>query len=142
MRRDRWLSLWEVGELMRKRFPRLEGHNRAALRRYVARCLRRTEARDDVRYSRLHRGRLYVSISALESMLPLDEQVLVRIERDQVELAQLHRHLRKQVNSQGGRIQNLEKWRELTTRYLADAQALVGISGSEVGHDRVKKTAY
>ena len=125
-RRDRWISMGELADLIEIRNEKLVSMTRRERVRHARRLVRRAERRDTERYTkRIGRG-LYVSVRAVETLMAWDPEALSEIERQQGELAQEHRDIKRQVNGHGARIRNLEKWRELTTQYLADVSALDG----------------
>jgi hypothetical protein len=119
MARDRTLSLLQVATVLEIKQERRSERRRAALRE-----VRRMEKRQGERY--LHRrGREYVvSVRALENLQRDGEVTLTGIEHSVAELAQIQRVMRRQIQSHGSRIKNLEEWRALTTRYIADCSTL------------------
>jgi hypothetical protein len=80
-RRDRWLTLLEVADLLK-----LPHHGKAERRRVTRRLVRRLELRDGARYMRAHgsgrTSRLYVSIAALEQLTPWDAGTLTAMRQD------------------------------------------------------------
>ncbi len=126
MRRDRWISLYELGKLLQKNDKRLERLSRRSLRQHAHRVVKQAEEFGCEKYTKLWKGRLYVSVGALDSILPLDDQVISRVERNQADQASKLREMQRQLGSHGSRIRNLEKWRELTEKYIAAVAELGG----------------
>lgn len=92
-RRDRWLSMAEVADLLK-----LKHRDRRRRREAVQRLLARLEERDGTRYLRRFgpgRGKLWVSIAALEQLMPWDPGTLTAIRGD--------------VDAHGTRITRLER---------------------------------
>lgn len=125
-RRDRWLSMREVAELLEKTHSRLHKLSRKRRLEYVRRVIRRAERRDCERYTRRVGRDLYLSRNALETLLPWDADSLTNIERNVSELAQKQRDLKRQLNGHGSRINSLEEKHRLTTEYLAALQRVDG----------------
>jgi hypothetical protein len=126
-RRDRWVRLYELGQLLQKKDKRLEKLGRRALRQHAHRVVLEFEDMHGERITKKWRSRLYVSVGALDALLPLDEQVISRVERNQAEANQKIKALERQTNAHGSRIRTLERWRELTTEYVANISKLVGL---------------
>ncbi len=77
-------------------------------------------------FSKRWRGRIYVNINALDRIRPHDDQALSALEQSVADLNEKTRHLHRQANDHGARIRNLESWRRLTTKYIADSAGLEG----------------
>jgi hypothetical protein len=123
-RADRWIRLYDLGVILRKTHTDLQGLSRRVLRQRVYRIVRTAESFHERRFTKLWRGRLYVSVNALDEIKPPDDQRLGQIEINQVDARTKIARLERQSNSHGARIRNLEKWRELTQQYMADVAAL------------------
>jgi hypothetical protein len=103
-RRDRWLTLIEVAEIMKLAHP-----NRDERRRYVRRAIRRAEQRDGCAYTKRVGKSLYVSVTALETLLPFDADTFTKLGRSVADIAQIQRELRRQLNGHGSRLRVVEK---------------------------------
>lgn len=112
VRRDRYLKLIEVAELMKLTQP-----NRAERRRYVRRAIRRAEKRDGCRYTKREGKYLYVSVTALESLMPYNAETYTALGRSVAELAQIQREQGRQLNAHGSRLRTVEN----TVKSLAKA---------------------
>lgn len=123
-RRDRWIRLYDLGRLLQKNDGALEKLSRRALRQRVHRMVREAEVFHGERYTKRWRNRLYVNVSAIDRIKPIDDQRLGQLEVNQADAAAKLRRLERQSNAHGSRIRNLEKWRELTQRYMADVAEL------------------
>lgn len=130
-RRDRWLSLVEVAAIMKLAHPK-----RDERRRYVRRAIRRAEQRDGCRYTKRVGKALYVSVQALETLLPYDAETFTQLGRSVAQIAQVQRSHGRQLNDHGAKhravaksIKTLEEHQALTD------QALEGI-GKVLGHNR------
>lgn len=123
-RRDRWVRLYDLGLLLQKRNSRLADVGRRRLRQYAQRVVKEYEDMHDCRISKLWRGRMYVNVSAIDELVPPDEQVIGGLERAQVDLNAKVRHLERQQNAHGARIRNLEKLQQLTSKYLSDVAGI------------------
>ncbi len=122
-RRDKWFKLVELAALISPQHPRLTGLRRESQRKYIWRLVRALELRDGCAYMKRAGGLLYVSRRALEALMPTDERVLTSLERDLADVAQIQRHMRRQLNGYGARILVLEKKQQLTHDYLRDMAA-------------------
>jgi hypothetical protein len=103
-RRDRWLTLIEVAGIMKLSEPR-----RDERRRYVRRAIRRAEQRDGCLYTKRVGKSLYVSVSALESLLPYDAETFTKMGRSIADIAQIQREQGRQLNGHGARLRAVEK---------------------------------
>lgn len=123
-RRERWIRLYDLGKALQKTTPELAALKRAALRKRVYRMVREAERFHAERFTKTWRNRLYVSVSALDRIKPVDDQRLGQLEMNQALHGQKLRYLERQSNAHGSRIHKLERWRELTQQYMADVAAL------------------
>ncbi len=123
-RKDRWIRLYDLGRILQKSDEELLQLSRRALRQRIYRMVREAEVFHGERYTKQWRNRLYVNVSALDRIKPVDDQRLGQLEINQSNAGAKIRKLERQSNSHGSRIRNLEKWRELTQRYVADVAAL------------------
>jgi hypothetical protein len=103
-RRDRWLSLIEVADIMKLANPK-----RDERRRSVRRAVQRAEKRDDCRYTKRVGKCLYVSVSALETLLPYDAESFTRLGRSVADIAQIQREHGRQLNGIGSRVRVVEQ---------------------------------
>ena len=137
-RRDRWLTLVQVAELLK-----LTHATKAARRRHVLRLIRGVEYRTRTQLARRFGNRLYVSVNALEALLPITEN-MAELERQMGAIRQNQDSLNRKVNGHGSRIRKLELGQQFTADYLAKMAGLDRVkNGSETGHDsaRVKTHA-
>jgi hypothetical protein len=123
-RPDRWVRLYDLGRALQKSDARLMKLGRRALRQRVYRMVRELELFHERSFSRTWRNRLYVSVSAIDRIKPVGDQRLGELETNQAAQGQKLRAVERQTNALGSRVRNLEKWRELTSKYMADVAAL------------------
>lgn len=139
-RRQRWISVPEVLENLSQKYPafakKVEGRPRKRQLEMVRRLVRRAERRDAWRFTKRVDGELFVSLNALEALLPVNAESLSKIERDQDALDEKQRTLQRQVNGHGSkireleqRVQNLEEIQEhLATAQQANTNAIALIA--------------
>jgi hypothetical protein len=123
-RKDRWIRLFELGAILRKTDEDLAKLGRRALRQRVYRMVRTAEDFHGERFTKRWRNRFYVNVSAMDRIKPPDDQRMGQLETNQRDARAKIAKLERQTNAHGARIRNLEKWRELTQRYMADVAAL------------------
>lgn len=119
---ERYLSVAEIAELMQLKHQRKDER-----RQYVRRLFRKLEKRDGRKY--LHRfgpgrGKYHVSLEAIDQIAPWDPGTLSEIRGGITQLNSAVKTLRRQLNGHGSRIGNLERWRKLTERYLAESAGI------------------
>ncbi len=120
--RERYLSLIEVAELMK--LPHETPEER---RQYVRRLVRRLEQRDGTVYLRrfgVGQGKLFIAVSAVEQLMPWDPGTLTSLRGELHSLNAEVRAVKKRVSDNARRISNLEKFRDLTRRYLIETAQL------------------
>lgn len=137
--RIRWLSIPDVTDLVLGRTNRVAERIRARPRRSQLQAVRRlvlqVERRDEVRISKRVPGKsgteIMVRLDAVESLLPSDAAAVTRLETDLVSVATENKKIWRHVGAHGARlrdhekrIQTLEEEQELTTKYLADLNAI------------------
>lgn len=130
-RRDRWLSMAEVAELMQ--VPKADREQR---RLHVRRLLRRLEKRDGTSYLRRFgpgRGKLYVAVSALEQLMPWDPGTLGRMRGDVDATAVRVTRLERRVT---GHDRELEKLRSIGIKSAELAAAVGQYLGSKADKNR------
>lgn len=128
-RRQRWVSIPEVLDSLHKTYPtfaaKLSGKPRKRQLETVRRMVRRAERRDACRFTKRVDGDVYVSVDALEALLPVDVETVAVVEKGLVDLHQSHRVLQRQVNGHGAKLRDHGKRLgsiEEIQRHLADAQ--------------------
>jgi hypothetical protein len=119
VRRERWLSLPELADLMKLTQP-----SRAARRRAALRVVRMAEELNRIRISKRVGNKVYVSTVLLENLFPIGDDRIFNVENALADLSQKAKALDRQVQNQGARVGKLERWRKLTTEYLGNAAAL------------------
>lgn len=120
----------EVLENLSQKYPafakKVEGRPRKRQLEIVRRLVRRAERRDSWRFTKRVDGDLYVSLNALEALLPVDVETLSSVERSVDALNEKHRALQRQVNGQGSQLREVKAeiadMREIQ-QHLADAQS-------------------
>lgn len=125
--------MYDLGLLLRKQDKRLEKLSRRSLRQHAGRVVREYEEMQGERITKRWRSRMYVSVGAIEQLLPLDDQVIARVERNQATANHKIKALERQQNAHGSRIRSLEKWRELTAEYVANISKLIGLESDSSG---------
>lgn len=119
VRRERWLTLLEVADLMK-----LPQRSRASRRRAVLRVVRMAERVNRERITKLVGNKVYVSTFRLEDLFPIGDERIFNIESAIADLHQKHNLLDVRVTNHAARIGKVERQQALTTKYLADVQAL------------------
>lgn len=134
-RRSRWLSVGDVLPRLIDAYPKfakkIEGKSRDYQLRAVHRLVRKAEKLHECRVSKRVGRALYVSVDALESLVPERVDVLTTVEKNLADLHESHRDLVKRVNGHGSELRrhgqqlnNLTEKQRETTRYLAKMSAL------------------
>lgn len=119
VRRERWLSLVEVADLLK-----MTQTNRAARRRAALRVVRMAERLNETRLTKRFGNKVFVSTVMVETLFPLGQDRIFNVEAGLAQLAQKHRALDRKVIGHGSRIAKVEKQHELTRDYLQKLQAL------------------
>ncbi len=117
-RRDRWLSMAEVAHVMGLKSP-----NPRVRRLRVSRLLRRLERRDGTTYTRRFgpgNGKLYVSVSALEQLMPWDPGTLTAIRGDVGELGTRTKRLERRVAGHDRDLAKLADWQRRSMELLSE----------------------
>lgn len=130
MRGDRRFSLAEVAALMK-----LTHANARERRRYVRRLLRRLEERDRTRY--LHRdserGKLYITLSALEQIMPWDPGTFGKLRSDVDAHAMRIRRVEHRVKKHDRSIEKLHDWSRRSAELLTEIATFQGPKGTTKG---------
>ena len=126
----RWLTTAELGEALAKRDPRVAQLSRRHRTQYARRLVRRAERCEDVRCTKRVGALVYISLRALEVLLPPDVATVDRLDIEFSKLVQEHRGLRGQVNGHGStlrehgkRLSIVEKKAAILARCQADLAA-------------------
>jgi len=117
-RRDRWLSLIEVADLLAKEIPRVAGLSRKRKREHVLRLVRRVERRDNERISKQVGREWYVSRNAVDAMQRWEPEALSELERAVEDLHAKSREQDRRINGHGSRLRTLEEKQRLADQYL------------------------
>lgn len=130
MRRDRRFSMTEVAALLK-----LTNKGAKERRRHVKRLLRRLEKRDGARY--LHSdtpgGKLYVSLSALEQLMPWDPGTLSKMRGDLDVLGTRMTRVERRVTITEKDIVKLHDFQSRAAELLADVANWQGPKGGKKG---------
>ena len=125
MKRDRWLSMVEVAELMK-----LPHQNVQERRRYVRRAIRRLEQRDGTRYLRRfgvgRNSKLFVAVSALEQLMPWDPGTLTAMRGQIGELGVRTKRLERRVDGHQKDITKLHDWTKRFAGMVEELPSLLG----------------
>jgi hypothetical protein len=113
VRRERWLSLVEVADLLKLTQP-----NRAARRRAALRIVRMAEHLNETKLTKRFGNKVYVSNVMVETLFPLSEDRVFNVESSLAELSQKHRALDRKVTNHGARIGKCERQQALAQDYL------------------------
>lgn len=122
-KRDRWFSIAELADLMK-----LPHKNKAERRRYVWRTIRGLERRDGQSYmKRLNpgRGKLYVSLSVLEQLMPWERGTLSGIRADLDGLGVRVKRLKRRVDRHDIDIKGLAEWMSKHAQLMGQLPALM-----------------
>ena len=123
-RRDRWLSLLEVAELLSRELPRIATLSRKRRREYVLRLVRRVEKRDDDRISKLVGRAWYVSRNAVDALQRWEPEALSELERAVEDLHAKSKEQERRINGHGSRLRTLEEKQRLADQYLTGMATL------------------
>lgn len=128
--RERRFSLAEVAALMK-----LQHANSRERRRYVRRLLRRLEQRDRTRY--LHRdnerGKLYVTVSALEHLMPWDAGTLTKMRGDLDVIGTRVKRVERRVKKHDRHLEKLQEWQRRSAELLTEIATFGGPKGARNG---------
>lgn len=135
IRRDRWLSIPDVADIVLNRTNRvateLKGKPRKRQLEAVRRLVARAERRDDTRLTKRIGRDIYVRFDALESLLPADVETVTRLEVAVIDIAAKTKQTARTVNghgsmlrSYGQRLSTLEEEQRVTSEYLARLQEI------------------
>lgn len=138
-RRDRWLSIADVTDIVLQRSNKVAEQIRKLPRRYqvqhVRRLVLRAERRDEEQITKRISGDIYVRLAAVELLLPVDVATITNLELGQRNQATETRKLWRHVGSHGSALREHEKrLRKVEKKQviLARAQAeLVAVDASE-----------
>lgn len=119
VRRERWLSLPELADLMK-----LTQKNRAARRRAALRVVRMAERLNETRITKRVGNKVYVSTIMLETLFPIGDDRIFNVEAGLADLHQKHNLLNEKVRGYGARIGKVERQQELTAKFIAEYAAL------------------
>jgi hypothetical protein len=119
-RRDRWLSLLEVAELLAREIPRIRELSRKARRQHVLRIIRRCERRDGARISKRVGREWFVSRNAVDALQRWEPEALTELQRAVEHLHAKSKEQQRQINGHGSRIHILEQRVRAADRYLTD----------------------
>jgi hypothetical protein len=117
-RRDRWLSLLEVADLLARQIPRVGNLNRKRKREYVLRLVRRVERRDGSRMSKLVGREWFVSRNGVDALRRWEPEALSELEAAVSHLHQKSRDHDRRLNAHGSRIRELAEKQRLADDYL------------------------
>ncbi len=123
-RRDRWLSLLEVGELLARTLPRVAALSRKRKREYVLRTVRRVERRDGGRISKRVGREWLVSRNAVDALQRWEPEALSELQRAVSHLHAKSKDHDRQIVSHRARLRTLEQKQRLADQYLAGLAAL------------------
>lgn len=133
-RRDRWLSLLEVAEVIAKEHPRIAALSQRRKREHVRRLIRRVERVQGERLSKRVGRELWVSRNGADALRKWDPSSLDELGRAVSDLHQKQREQQRQLNGHGaklrehrGRLTNLEEKQRAADMYL---QAIARIDRS------------
>ncbi|HEY3496023.1 MAG TPA: hypothetical protein VGK73_15100 [Polyangiaceae bacterium] len=103
-RRDRWLSLLEVANLLARELPRLAELSRKSRRRHVLRIVQRCERRDGERLSKKIGREWFVSRNAVDALQKWEPEALTELQREVAHLHQKAREQQRQMNGYGSKL--------------------------------------
>lgn len=129
-RRDRYLSMLEMASLLK-----LEGTPRERRRR-VRRLIQRLERRDGTSYTKRFgegSGKLFVSIGALEQLMPWSPGTLTAVREDIDGIGVKVRRLSRRVDGHDREIEHLQEVQRRSAELLAFISSGVGPKGTKKG---------
>jgi hypothetical protein len=118
-RRDRWLSLLEVADLLARTIPRLAAMSRKRKREYVLRNVRRVERRDGERISKRVGRECFVSRNSVDALQQWEPEALTELQRAVSHLHQKTRDHDRQIRSHGSKLRELAEKQRLADQYLS-----------------------
>jgi hypothetical protein len=128
--RNRRFSMLEVADLMQ-----LKNRGAKERRRHVKRLIRRLERRDAASY--LHAdtpgGKLYVTLAALEQLIPWDRGTLAKMRGDLDELGTRVKRVEKRVTVTEKDIVRMGEFQKRAAELLADVANWRGQKGAKRG---------
>ncbi len=123
-RRDRWLSLLEVADLLARELPRIGTLSRKRRREYVLRLVRRVEKRDEDRISKRVGRCWYVSRNAVDALQRWEPEALSELEKAVEHLHAKSKEQDRRINGHGSRLRTLEEKQRLADQYLTGMAVL------------------
>ncbi len=131
-RRDRWLSLLEVADLLAREIPRIAQLSRKARRQHVLRLVRRCERRDGERLSKRVGREWFVSRNGVDALQKWEPEALTELQREVAHLHQKQRDQQRQINGHGSRITTLERESRVYDRYVRDMAKIRAANASQL----------
>jgi len=134
-RRDRWLSMAEVAELIRRTTENaspepVHPRARAEARRRIRRLIRRLERRDGTTYLRQfgegENAPLFVAVSALEQLMPWDPGTLTAMRSTIDTLGVRMRRVERRVTRSEKDIQRIQDWSKRFAGMVEELRQLLG----------------
>ncbi len=119
-RRDRWLSLLEVADLLAREIPRIRELSRKARRQHVLRIIRRCERRDGSRISKRVGREWFVSRNAVDALQKWEPEALTELQREVAHLHAKTKEQQRQINGHGSRIHSLEEKQRANENYFRE----------------------
>lgn len=118
-RNDRWLKLIDVAELLK-----LPHKSRKERRQYAWRLLRQVEKRDGAKYlKRFGAGKtspLWVSVSALERLMPRDAATMAALRSDVDEIGGRVRRAERRIDGHDSELAKHREWHRKILALMAE----------------------
>lgn len=117
-RKDRWLSLLEVADLLAREIPRIAKLSRKRKREYVLRNVRRVEKRDGETISKLVGREWFVSRNSVDALQQWEPEALSELQRSVEDLHDKTRDHARRINAHGSKLRELAEKQRLADEYL------------------------
>jgi hypothetical protein len=118
-RKDRWLSLLEVANLLARAIPRLSEMTVKRRREYILRLVRRVERRDDERISKRVGREVFVSRNAVDALQKWEPEALSELQRSVAHLHEKSKEHTRRINDHGSKLRELAEKQRLADQYIA-----------------------
>jgi len=117
-RKDRWLSLLEVADLLAREIPRIAELSRKRRREHILRLVRRCERRDGERMSKRVGREWFVSRNAVDALQRWEPEALSELQRSVEHLHAKTREHGRRINAHGSKLRELAEKQRLADDYL------------------------
>jgi nuclear transport factor 2 (NTF2) superfamily protein len=118
-RRDRWLSLMEVAELIGRHNKRVLALSRKRRREHVLRLVRRVERINEQRIAKRVGREWFVSRNYVDALQQWEPEALSELEQNVASIKQKQEAQQRQINGHGSRLRIVEKRQHAAETFLS-----------------------